>query len=431
MVDAGSLQRTLSCDDIGTEPVIPAACATVLATKTLTAGIPTDESTLDTQAIQAAINACPAGQAVKLAIDGDKTGFISGALNMKAGVVLWIDTGVTMFASRNPRDFDAKAGQCGLAGSGNSSCTALINVKAVANAGVMGAGTIDGRGGEVVAGDTSTWWQLETAANGQLAAPRLIQVSVAQNFTLYQVTLKNAPKFHVVIDSTAGYRVWGITINTPPNAPNTDGVDPSASSNGVIAYSKISDGDDNVAVKGGGQVDGLIVAHNHFGRGHGMSIGSETNGGVRNMLVCDLSLDGTDNGLRIKSDVSRGGLVQWITYDGICMRKVKNPLVFDPTYSNSATGTLIPNFRDIVVKNMHMLGAGNLTLQGYDATHHLGLTLDNVVFDDMPTPNASEADITLGPGPVSFTPSGTDVTVTTLSDDGAMPLNCDNAWVTF
>ena len=54
------------CDAIGAEPTIPAACATVLATKTVTAGQPSDE-TLDTAAIQAAITACPVGQAVRLA----------------------------------------------------------------------------------------------------------------------------------------------------------------------------------------------------------------------------------------------------------------------------------------------------------------------------------------------------------------------------
>src|SRR5204862_6611556 len=115
----------------------------------------------------------------------------------------------------------------------------------------------------------------------------------------------------VVIVCTTGSRLWGGTVLAPGASPNTDGIDPSRAKNGVIAYTKISTGDDNIAVKGGGPlpVDGLLVAHNHFGKGHGMSIGSETNGGVRNVSVCDLSLDGTDNGLRIKSDSSRGGLV--------------------------------------------------------------------------------------------------------------------------
>ena len=113
-----------------------------------------------------------------------------------------------------------------------------------------------------------------------------------------------------------------------------------------------------------------------------MSIGSETNGGVRNVSVCDLSLDGTDNGLRIKSDASRGGLVQGIYYTDVCIRDSRHPLVFDSYYS-SATGTLIPDFRDISVNNVHVLGTGGInTFRGWDAAHPIGITLNNVVFDE-------------------------------------------------
>jgi polygalacturonase len=421
-----------ACDAIGAEPTIPTACATVLATKTIAAGSPSDE-TLDSPAIQAAITACPSGQAVRLAADGDKTAFVSGPLTLKMGVTLWLD-GTTLFASHNPRDFDSSPGKCAGNNTGNSSCKALINVTDALSSGVVGTGTIDGRGGELPTGSANTWWELEDMYNGQLAAPRLIQVNFGNDFILYKVTLKNAPKFHVVIDSTNGYRVWGITINTPADSPNTDGVDPSRAKNGVIAYTMISTGDDNIAVKGGGPnpVDGLLVAHNHFGRGHGMSIGSETNGGVRNVSVCDLSLDGTDNGLRIKSDASRGGLVQGVYYTDVCIRNSRHPLVFDSYYS-SATGTLIPDYRDISVNNVHVVGSGGgITFRGWDAAHPIGIALNNVVFDQAPTTiTAQYADLTFGPEPVSLTVAGTGVTVIDQVTGTAAPRDCTSAWVTF
>jgi polygalacturonase len=413
---------------------MPTACATVLATKTVTGGEPADE-TLDTAAIQAAITACPAGQAVRLASDGDKTAFVSGGLSLKTGVSLWLDSGTTLFGSRNPRDFDAVADKCGGNNTGNSACKPLIAVAGPADSGVVGEGTIDGRGGEIATGGTFTWWELEDMYNGDLAAPRLIQVTGGTNFVLYKVTLKNAPKFHVVIDSTVGYKVWGITINTPADSPNTDGVDPSRAKNGVIAYTKISTGDDNIAVKGGGPttVDGLLVAHNHFGKGHGMSIGSETNGGVRNVSVCDLSLDGTDNGLRIKSDSSRGGLVQGVYYTDVCIRDSRHPLVFDAYYSSS-TGTLIPDYRDISVNNVHVLGTGGLnTFRGWDAAHPIGITLNNVVFDNAPTSiTSSNTNVVFGPQPVlGIKPMGTGVIVSDQVTGTAPPRVCDGAWVTF
>lgn len=422
----------VSCDDIGTEPTIPPPCKTITATKSAPGGVLASESPLDTTLIADAIAACPAGQSVKLVASGNQNAFISGAFNMKAGVTLWIDTGVTLFASRYPTDFDVKAGACGGNNTGSGACRPLIGVNG-AGVGVMGSGTIDGRGGEPVGNTASTWWDLENSYAGKLAAPRLIQTTGGSAFTLYGVTLKNSPKFHVVIDGTNGFVVWGVTINTPADSPNTDGVDPSGAKNGVFAYNKFSTGDDNIALKGSGPVmDNIIVAHNHFGRGHGMSIGSETYGGVKNVKVCDLSLDGTDNGLRIKSDSSRGGLVQNISYTGVCMRNVRHPLVFDPYYSTS-TGTQIPDFQGISLKGVHVLDPGSSEIKGYDASHKLSITFDNVIFDGVSaaTFDAVDATITLGPGPVNFKPSGTDVTVTNQVTGTDAPLDCSNAWVTF
>jgi len=429
-----------ACDDIGDEPTIPPPCATLLATRSSSGGPPMDESALDTQMIQAAIDACAAGQSVHLAPDPDtgNDAFLSGPLNLRSGVVLWIEEGVTLFASRDPRMFDAgRTGSCGGNGTGNSACNALVNARGVQNAGVMGKGTMDGRGGEPVIGDPSmsTWWMLEQADGGDLAAPRLVGVQGSPGFTLYQVTMHNSPKFHVVIENTIGFKVWGITIVTPANSPNTDGIDPSASTNGVIAYNKISTGDDNIAIKGSGPpvVDNIVIAHNHFGRGHGMSIGSETFGGVQNVRVCYLSLDGAQNGLRIKSDSSRGGVVQMVSYTDVCMRNVGSPLVFDAYYSSS-TGTRYPDYRSVLVRNVHVLGGGKLTFRGYDAAHPLVVGLDNVVFDATPTVRAAQdAHLLLGPGPASsVAPTGTDVTVAAdVTATGDTPRACDDAWVSF
>jgi polygalacturonase len=433
---AGAQQNAYptTCEDLGTEPVIPPACATLMATKSAPGGVLTDEATLDSVAIQAAITACPSGQSVKLAVDGDKNAFLSGPLNLKSGVTLWIDTGVTLFASRNPRDFDAKAGQCSLGTGGASNCFPLIAANGVTGAGVMGEGTVDGRGGEQIIGqEPLTWWQLNDDAHlaGNLNAPRLVQTSGGANFTLYKVHFQNSPKFHIVI-GTSGFVVWGITVNTDPTSPNTDGVDPSGASNGVIAYNTISTGDDNIAIKGAGPaVNNIIVAHNHFGKGHGMSIGSETNGGVNGVKVCDLALDGTGNGLRIKSDASRGGLVQNVSYTDVCMQNVKDPFVFDAFYS-SATGTLIPNFQNVSLHNVHVLGSGGTnTFRGYDATHVTSISLDNVIIDTPDTATFKDQDtaFTFGPGPVNFMPTtGTGVTIAQNITGTDAPKDCSTAF---
>ena len=136
--------------------------------------------------------------------------------------------------------------------------------------------------------------------------PRLIVVTHCEEFTLYNITLKNSPNFHVVFSGN-GFTAWGVVINTPKTARNTDGIDPSSATNVTITHCFIHTGDDNIAIKAGsgGGSSHMTIAHNHFYTGHGMSIGSETDGGASAIRVTDLLIDGADNGLRIKSNDSR------------------------------------------------------------------------------------------------------------------------------
>jgi polygalacturonase len=258
---------------------------------------------------------------------------------------------------------------------------------------------------------------------------------------------------------------------------NTDGIDPSVASgpeqanlgtgskttsaspiyfdgyvkNVAIVYNYLSPSDDNVAFKGGlsdprvagargaqngapaanmqwgidGNRDvssnrsyGITVAHNHDYNGHGLSIGSPTNTGVRNIHFYDNYFDsiydGTNAatdmgvvGLRIKSGQARGGDVSNIYYDGACMRGIHDFLVFDMYYTSPAAdpisytglGWLAPSFHDINLSNIRMmnipgnkasgtLGGGNLTFRGLHADTSFAntqsviqLNMTNVVAD--------------------------------------------------
>jgi polygalacturonase len=189
-------------------------------------------------------------------------------------------------------------------------------------------------------------------------------------------------------------------------------------------------------------VNGLTIAHNHFGTGHGMSIGSETNAGVSNVNVYDLTIDGTIptggagssdiNGIRIKSDASKGGLVTNITYSNICTRSLFNPILLNPR-NTSASGSLIPDFTNIVIKDFHDLGgvSQTVTLDGFDSSHDSIVTLDSVFVDGSPSVKATNAKVTLGPGSVSFTPSGTNVVVTDDRTTVTAPVDCTGRFVTF
>src|SRR5262249_58435706 len=125
----------------------------------------------------------------------------------------------------------------------------------------------------------------------------------------------------------------------------------------------------------------MSIVHNHFYTGHGMSIGSETNGGASAIYVGDLSIDGADNGLRIKSNITRGGLVHDVVYEDVCIRDTANPVMMDTSYLAhvSKEDNRPPVFREITVRNARVEGGGKETLEGLDAERRVGIRFDNVV----------------------------------------------------
>ena len=397
-----------------------------------------DENRPDTARIQEAMDHCQPGQAVELRADGDRNAFLTGPLQLRRGVTLLVDRGATLFGSRNPRDYDLEPGVCGTITERGHGCKAILNGDHVADAAVMGEGIIDGRGGAKIMGQNITWWDLaEQARKGGIQNnPRIMILSHCDNFTLYQVQLKDSPNFHVSYSSGNGFTAWGVIVNAPRNARNTDAIDPGNSTNVTITHCFIHTGDDDVAIKApkGDPTTHMTIAHNHFYAGHGMSIGSNTDGGASAIRVSDLSIDGADNGLRIKSNTSRGGLVHDIEYEDVCIRNTKNPILMDSNYTASVgkEKDRLPVFTDIRLKNVRILDGGKITLDGYDAAHRLGIQFDGVTLDipDALKMLAVHADVRLGPGAANFRPSGDDVKVT--GTPGKQPLNaCADKFVPF
>ncbi|WP_426110292.1 glycoside hydrolase family 28 protein [Massilia sp. PWRC2] len=239
--------------------------------------------------------------------------------------------------------------------------------------------------------------------------------------------------------------------------------------NFVFVYNYVSTGDDDMAFKGNanpspagsglfaidGKRDvradrkyGMVVAHNHIYWGHGISVGSETNGGVTNVEVYDNTFLHSEEGLRIKSDYARGGEVSNIHYKNICIKDAQNALLFTPYYSTKAlpaAGPLFPNFHDITVENVRIMGKSAVKLQGFQANtggfnnpqYPLKMSLTNVVADspDAITVTSSDANLTIqGVNlPLMATADNRNVLtgVPTQAVDGSRVLDCSRAFVDF
>src|ERR1039458_8706586 len=113
-----------------TEPAIPPSCF-VLSAKLAAVGGKTlaeaDEDKLDTNRIQKALDGCPNGQAVERKADGAHDAFLSGPLDLRAGVTLRVDAKTILFGSRDPRVYEVSPGSCGIVSQTKGGWRALIN----------------------------------------------------------------------------------------------------------------------------------------------------------------------------------------------------------------------------------------------------------------------------------------------------------------
>ena len=345
------------------EPEIPPTCAYLISNKSLQ----NKDISSDQINIQNAIDQCPSGRSVHLASSNEKTVFLSGPISIKSGVSLVIDKGTTLFASTDPKLYDKGLNTCGTTNQIGHGCKAFITVNNTHSSSIMGQGIIEGQGNQLISVSSESWWGLARRAqkeNSQYNIPRLIEINNSTDFSLYKITLKNSPNFHVALTLVDGFTAWGVKIDSPMNARNTDGIDPISSKNITITKSFIRTGDDSIAIKAGfkGISENISILDNHFYNGHGLSIGSETISGVRNVWVDQLSLDGGTAGLRIKSDISRGGPVNHIKYSRICLQSVKNPIEFTQLYNPKAQGQFKPEFSEIEINSVYSLSPGKIVI---------------------------------------------------------------------
>jgi polygalacturonase len=342
-------------------------------------GAQANGTTKDTAAIQSAIDSCAnAGGGVVQLSSGT---YLSAPIILKSNVTLSIAQGVTLLGSSDPADYQPAKG---------TSLLPLISATGQSDFAITGSGAIDGAG--------APWWAAVRAAaqagQPEPNRPRLIQFNSCQRIRVEGVTLLNSPSFHLVPSGCQNVVIDHVTIQAPSDSPNTDGIDPGASRNVRISNCLIDNGDDNIAIKSGtldpnhpgAGSENITVTDCTFLHGHGMSIGSETNGGVRNVQVQRCSFDGTTNGLRIKSYRGMGGEVSQISYSDISMKNVGTAILFTAYYPNiPATDApqpitpLTPFYHDIKITNLTATGGRSAgTIVGVPEIPLAAIVLDHV-----------------------------------------------------
>ena len=343
-----------------------------------------DGTTKDTAAIQKAIDTC-APKRGTVVLEGGT--FLSAPLTLKSGVTLQIAAGATLLGSRDLEDYpireDAKWRR-----------VALLHGDHLQHVTVNGGGTVDGSG--------DVFWKLahehrvpgDTSGSGGFPRPMLIDITESQDLEFSNVTAQNSPMYNFTFFFCDGIRIDHVAIRNPDRtAPNTDGIDPFSSKNIEISHVDIDTGDDDIALKSGlverdpriGPVEHVYIHDSVFRRGHGLSVGSELAGGIRDVRVDNVEMDGTDAGVRIKSNRTRGNDIHDLHYKNIRMTNVRQPIQITEYYPRipdtdvaQEVDAHTPRFHDISLENISATGAEDAVIIGLPEMPVRGLTLTNV-----------------------------------------------------
>jgi polygalacturonase len=279
----------------------------VKACAVLTAG----SAASDTGRIQQSLNLCSPGQAVVLRAEAANQSFHSAPLILPRGVTLFIDRGVTLCASRNPRDYDLAPASCGAPPRDSAAtCKPLLYAYQAAYSGIAGAGAIDGQG----------------------AASELVCSYESQGFHIAGITLRNAAGIHAAIYKTSELSVSGLKIESPENSTPSTGLLLSNVVGAKIASLWIRVPGDAVVVKAsilGPTTNVVVVGANVFG-GRGISIGDDTFGSVRNVTFDGVDVDGARAAFTFNWKGTQGGDARQIHASHTCLRDVAEPVISLP-----------------------------------------------------------------------------------------------------
>ena len=383
-----------------------------------TYGARADGVTPDTLAIQSALD--KAAESPNGTVTFTPGRYLTGALFVKSGVTLQIDKGVELIGSQDLAAYPIL--QTRVAGIEMKWPAALINVYQQHDVAITGDGLVDGNG--------KIWWDkywrmrreiyepkgLRWAADYDCQRPRLLQIYNSSNVKLERLNLHRSGFWTVHICYSHHVTVDGVTIrnNIGGKGPSTDGIDIDSSSEVTVQHCDIQCNDDAICLKAGRDADGLrvnrptehiTITDNTVGAGAaGVTFGSETSGGIRDVQVSGLKVAApVADGILFKSASTRGGTIQDIGIHNVTLDGVANAFAitfnWNPSYSyatmpKDTTGTPdyykvltepvslergLPHLRNVTVSDLHAVNAK----QAFSVASYKDSPLENVSFTNL------------------------------------------------
>lgn len=304
--------------------------------------------------------------------------FLSGAIHLLSGVNLHLEKDATIKFSTDPKKFLPVVFVRDSAELMNYS--PFIYAFEQENIAITGDGTLDGQATNSVwpdwvkksgpdgaalekMGDEEIPVEKRIMGEGHFIRPNFVVPCRCRNVLIEGVRIVDSPAWEIQPLYCTNVIVRGVNIFS--HGKNNDGCDPDSSTDVWITHCVFSTGDDCIAVKAGRGHDGrrvnipcqnVVIQDCTFNQGHGgVTLGSETAGGLRNVFAenCEFNSPDLDQAMRFKTNPARGGFIEDVYIRNCHVKTARYGIYMTMHYPGSGTkeGDAMPVVRDIDIEN--------------------------------------------------------------------------------
>lgn len=305
-----------------------------------------DNKTINTRAIQKAIDDCSAagGGSVYL----HKGIFVSGTIQLKDNVHLFVEAGSILRASAHHDDYPAI--RCSFKYYRGNEDFQFIYAERKNNISISGGGIVDG----FSHGDNWPW----KGRNNEFERPRLIRMVECTNVDVQDISLIRSANWTQLYEGCDNVSLVNVRVRAYTGQNNEDGVDISSCNGFTIKNYYAITGDDGICLKAMSmkKTENVFV-DGFFGRYINcniVKIGTETHGDVQNIHVKNVK-GHTRYGAAIEA--VDGSNIDGVTYEDFLLTSCASPLVIrlgdrGRTYEGGPKKATIGSIKNIIIRNL-------------------------------------------------------------------------------
>jgi Tol biopolymer transport system component len=319
------------------------------------------------------IEACAAAGGGTIQVEaGDY--LVNGPIHLQSHMELRLEQGARLFFGTDP-DHYLPVVLTSWEGTRCFNYSPFIYARGATDVAITGDGEIDGN----ASGTWTRWKQMQDAdkkliremnntsvpleerifGSGHYLRPHLVQFYECENIQVEDVRISDSPFWCLHFVFSKNIAVRGISYDAFNY--NNDGIDPESSANVLIENITFNNGDDNIAIKAGRDLEGrslgissrnIVIRDCSFSGYNAVAVGSEMSGGVHDVYVEDCTFGGkVIYGFYLKGNRDRGGMVSDIHARHLEFDTVRAAIMIDSDYKNQGS-CCPPAFKNIHIAHI-------------------------------------------------------------------------------